>query len=256
MNLINENYFSRENELKYMGVSQFKSFEECQSQAMAKINGEFEKEYTTSLLVGSYVDAHFERTLDIFKAKHPELLKRDGSLKSDYERADYIISRIERQPLMTELLSGEKQKIMTGSIAGVDVKIKIDSFLPDKIVDLKIMRDFQPIYVDGSGRLPWFEAWRYDLQGAVYQEIVRQNIGKQLPFILVAATKEKETDVDCIEISQELLDYELQKFIERAPQYDAIKKGVIEPERCEKCDFCKRTKILTEIKKSEEMYNE
>lgn len=242
-----ETYFSKENETKYMGVSQFKAFEACPFSALAKIGGEFESEPGTALLVGSYVDAHFSSSLDIFKAHHPEIFKRDGSLKSDYEQANYIIERIERQPLMMKLLSGKTQKIMTGSIAGVDVKIKVDSLLPDAITDLKIMRDFADIYVEEKGRLPWYEAWEYDLQGAVYQEIVRQNTGEKLPFILCAATKEKEPDVKLLQIPQTILDYELNHFAENAPMFDAVKKGILEPERCEKCDYCKKTKILTEI---------
>ena len=57
MNLIAENYFSPENQLAYMGASQFKSFLACPAAALAEIRGEYRKEETTALLVGSYVDA-------------------------------------------------------------------------------------------------------------------------------------------------------------------------------------------------------
>ena len=41
-----------------------------------------------------------------------------------------------------EYMSGEKQVIMTGEIEGVPVKIKIDSYHPNKmIVDLKVMSE-------------------------------------------------------------------------------------------------------------------
>ncbi len=33
--LTNENYFSPENQMKYMGVSQFKAFEKCPASALA-----------------------------------------------------------------------------------------------------------------------------------------------------------------------------------------------------------------------------
>ena len=64
MKLTSENYFSLEMQMKFMGVSQFKAFEECQAAALAEISGNYEREKTTSLLVGSYVDAYFEGTLD------------------------------------------------------------------------------------------------------------------------------------------------------------------------------------------------
>ena len=256
MILTNENYFSTENQKKYMGVSQFKAFEECPARAIAEINGEFVREKTSSLLVGSYVDAHFEGTLDIFKAQNPEIFKMDGTLKSEYVQAEKIIERIERDDFFMSFTNGKKQVIMTGDIEGVAVKIKIDFLHDDKIVDLKIMKDFEPIYKQEQGRLPWFEAWRYDLQGAVYQEIVRQNTGKKLPFFLAAATKEKVTDIDVIQVGQELLDFELENFRSKVQMYDAVKSGAVDAERCEHCDYCKLTKVLTEVRRTEDMKDE
>jgi hypothetical protein len=246
MPLNNENYFSLENQMKYMGVSQFKAFEECQASALAEVTGNFTREKSVSLLVGSYVDAHFEGTLDLFKAKNPEIFTKSGDLKSNYRQADEIINRVEQDDLFMEYMSGEKQVIMTGEIEGVPIKIKIDSYHPDKIVDLKVMKDFKDIYKEEQGRLNWVEAWQYDLQGAVYQEIVRQNTGKTLPFFLAAATKEKVTDISIVQVSQEYLDLELNKFKRDVQFFDAIKHGLIEPERCEHCDYCKMTKILKE----------
>ncbi len=248
MPLTNENYFSPENQMKYMGVSQFKAFEKCPASALAvEVKGEYILPKKTALLVGSYVDAHFEGTLDIFKAQHPELFKRDGNLKAKYIQAEQIINYLENDDLFMEFMSGEKQVIMTGEIEGVPVKIKVDSLLPDKIVDLKIMKGFEPIYVPEKGRLNWVEAWEYDLQGAVYQEIVRQNTGRTLPFFIAAGTKENDSSNKVIiEIPQSYLDVELERFKKNVQYFDAIKKGLIEPERCEHCTFCKATKVLTE----------
>lgn len=253
--LTNENYFSPENQMKYTGVSQYKAFMNCEEGALAELLGNWEKPKSDALLQGSYVDAHFEGTLDIFKAKNPDLFKRDGLLKANFANLDYIIERIENQPFMMSLLSGEKQKIMTGEICGVPVKIKIDSYFPELIVDLKCMKDFAPIYKEEQGRLPWFEAWGYDIQGAVYQEIVYQNTGKKLPFVLVAATKEKEPDLSVVRLSQENLDFELERFKQNIVRIDAVKHGFIEPTRCEKCDFCKHTRIITEITDQEDLYD-
>lgn len=212
---------------------------------MAELRGLYERKSTTSLIIGSYIDAYFEGTLNTFKVNHREIFKRDGGLRSEYVQAEHIIGRISQDSLFMNYMSGKKQVIMTGIISGVKVKIKIDSLLPDKIVDLKIMKDFAPVYVEEQGRLPWFEAWRYDLQGAIYQEIVRQNTGEKLPFYLAAATKEQTTDIGIYLIEDDLLEYELAKFESKAPVYDAIKNGVLEPERCEHCDYCKATKVLT-----------
>lgn len=254
MKLTQRNYFSKKASLEYMSVSQFKSFERCQATAMAEIEGKCEREETTALLVGSYVDAYFEGTLEKFKQAYPEIFKRDGTLKAEYIQAEAIIKRIERDKLFSEYMSGKKQVIMTGEICGVPVKIKVDSLHPDKIVDLKIMRDFENIWHAEKGSLPYFEAWGYDIQAAVYQEIVRQNTGKTLPFYLAAATKEKVPDIDIVYINPKSIDFAFNRFKSNVELYDAIKKGIIEPERCGKCDYCKNTKVLTQPTDSEEYY--
>lgn len=247
-------YFTPHMNYQYMSVSQFKAFEECQASALAEIKGEYERETTTAMLVGQYIDAYFEGALDKFVATHPEMFKRDGTLKADFLQADEIIKRVSRDRLWLEYATGQQQVVMTGTINGVKIKIMIDSLHPDKIVDRKIMKDFDNIYTPEKGRVPWFEAWEYDLQGAVYQEIVRQNYGERLPFFLNGATKEKVTDIDIVRLEQEQLDSALERFSFYVPTYDAIKRGIIEPERCEKCEYCKKTKVLNEPTSSNDYY--
>lgn len=254
MKLTQKNYFSRSASLEYMSVSQFKAFEKCQAAALAEIKGKYKREKTTALLVGSYVDAYFEGTLGNFILHHPDIFKKDGTLKADYLQAEIIIQRILKDRLFKKYMSGEKQVIMTGEISGVPVKIKIDSLHPDKIVDLKVMANFDDVYIPEKGRLPWFEAWGYDLQGAVYQEIVRQNTGKKQPFYLAAATKEKVTDIDIVLLNQNMLDAALERFKEGVEMFDAIKQGIIAPDRCEKCEYCKNTKKLKTPTDSDEFY--
>lgn len=247
MNLTNANYFSVRANREYFSVSQWKSFQKCPNMAMAEIRGKYVREETPALLVGSYVDAYFDGELEKFKDTHPDLFKRDGTLKSEYIQAEQIIERIKRDRLMMKYLTGgTRQVIMTGIIEGVPVKIKIDTLHPDKIVDGKVMKDFAPIYVQDKGRLQWWEAWNYDVQGSVYQEVVFQNTGKRLPFYLAAATKEKVTDIDILHIEQDHLDFAMSEFKRDIVSYDAVKKGIVKPDRCEHCDWCKKTKKLKE----------
>ena len=203
MNLTDENYFSKEMNMKYMSASQFKDFLKCPACAMAKLKEEWKQEKTTALMVGSYVDASYEGTIDIFKAKNPEIFKKDGELKSEYKKAEEIINRLEKDKMFSKYMSGEKQVIMTGEILGVPFKIKIDSFHKDKcIVDLKVMKDMQPIW-NGKEKENFVEYYGYDIQMAIYQEIVRQNTGKILPTFLCVATKETVTDFAILEIDNE-----------------------------------------------------
>lgn len=242
-----ENYYSSENALKYMSVSQFKSFMNCEAKAIAEISGEYKRESTTALLIGSYIDSWFEGTLDSFKSNHNEIFLKNGGLKADFAMAEDIIKLVSSQPKFMQYMSGEKQKIFTGNIAGVSFKGKLDSYIPGKcIVDLKVMRDFEPVWKDRH-KLNFVEAWGYDIQGAVYQELVYQNTGERLPFYICAVTKEKVPDIRIMKINQERLDYCLAIVKGKAPYYHELKTTGGIPKRCEKCDYCKMIRVLEVI---------
>ena len=256
MTLTKDNYFLPEAMRQYMSVSQFKDFEACEAAALARISGAMPPKSSPALLIGSYVDAWFDGTLYAFCAAHPELYKRDGTLKAEYAVAVKVINRVQRDPLFMQYMDGQKQVIMTGQIEGVPVKIKVDALHPDMIVDGKVMRNFEPVYKPGMGRLIWPEAWGYDIQGAVYQEIVRQNTGDKLPFYLAAATKEDEPDIDIVQIPQPYLDTALERVRESIQRYDAIKAGAMEPIECGHCSWCRKNKVLTAPRDMEELFDE
>lgn len=241
MNLTPLNYYSLEANREYFSVSQIKSFMDCPARTMAELRGEYVRPITPSLLIGSYVDAYFEGTIEQFKAAHPEIFKRDGSLKSEYRHADVMIERAEFDPLFMEYMQGEKQTIRTGTIDGYPFKAKFDVLHPERIVDLKTTKDFNPVYKPGQGRMTFAEAYGYTLQGAVYQAI--EGSGK--PFYLNVITKEAQPDIALIQIGQEYMDAELKLLRQNLPYYDAIKQGMIEPPRCEHCAYCKATRMLT-----------
>ena len=249
MKLNKDNYYNPEANWEYFSVSQFKDFMKCPALAMAKIRGEYEPEFGRALLLGSYVDEILtgtEESIKQFIVEHmPDLFKKNGDRYADVQQADETIVRIKKQPLMMKYLSGRHQVIMTGEIEGVPFKIKMDSYKPKKyIADLKYMAILR------SPNLfePMVKYWGYDLQAAVYQEIVRQNIGQRLPFMFVVATKEKPAHLAVGEINQWNMDEALETVRNHIVDFQKIKKGLIEPERCEdyNCEYCTSTKIITE----------
>lgn len=252
MLLTNENYFSKEADREYLSVSQYKNFmgtlgnPACEAEAMALLNGEWEREKSIALMVGSYVDSHFEGSLDLFRAQNPSLFKKDGGLKTEYVKAEEVINRIERDELFMKYMSGEKQVIMTAEMFGAKWKIKIDSYLEGKaIVDLKVMRELHKAeYTKDFGYMDFIQYWGYDLQGAVYQEVVYRNTGKRLPFYIAAASKEKEPDIELIWIPDEHLRKKLIEVERNTSKILALKENGVEPIRCELCDYCKHTKVL------------
>lgn len=244
MSIRETNYFSKRNESTYMGSTQFKNFMKCEAGALAQVRGEWERPKTTALLVGSYVDAYFGKGLDKFKLENPEIFTKAGELKSEFRQAEAIIQRIERDKLFRAEVGGWHQVIKTGVINGVKFKIKIDSLHRDRTVDLKIMRDCADMWQDGE-LLPFWKAWGYDIQAAIYREIRSQNDGEVKPFRLAVATKEAEPDLQIFEFSDETLDEAYRTVYNLAPRFQAIKNGEIEAVRCGVCDYCKATKKLT-----------
>lgn len=236
--LTSENYYSPEASRAYMSVSQFKSFCKCEAAAMAEISGEYTRPKTTALLVGSYVDAHFEGTLDSFKGQNPEIFTLKGELRADYKQAEEIIARCEKDKLFMEYMSGTKQEIFTGEIDGVPFKIKIDSYHKGKmIVDLKTSRGLERIM-----GISLVEKFGYDTQGGVYREIE----GNHLPFFLAIVTKETPVNIEIAQINQWNLDQAMQELRKKLPRIAAVKKGEAEPSRCGICPYCVSTKVLTE----------
>lgn len=108
----------------------------------------------------------------------------------------------------------------------------MDSFIRKIcITDLKIMKDTKSI-----------PKWRYDTQGCVYQKGVELNDLGKLPFYLAVATKEDIPDLNIFQIPQSTLDLALMEVEENLPHIMEVKTGKIAPTRCEKCDYCKKTR--------------
>ena len=109
-----DNYYSDLANYEYMSVSQFKDFNgtygrrACEAAALAKLKGEWKEEPNNAMLVGSYVDRYFEGTLDSFKQEHQEIFKRDGTLKAEYNKANLMIQRAERDELF---MNGERPTV-------------------------------------------------------------------------------------------------------------------------------------------------
>ena len=249
MTLKNSNYFSPEAQRAYWSVSQFKAFDNCEACGLAEIVGEYTREETDALLIGSYVDAYFAGEMDEFiKRDGDKMHQKNGKLYAKFEGANNIIDRIESDSLMMDYLKGEKQVIKTANLFGVDWKIKIDVLTDERIVDLKIVKDFGSVYKDGFGYRPWIEAWGYDIQGAIYQKVEQLSSGRDepLPFYIVAATKERVTDIDVIQVPQHILDAALKVVESKIDRFDLIKLGELSPNRCGVCNYCKETKVLTE----------
>lgn len=252
--LTKDNYHGREANLQYWSASLVKEFLSCEARAYAELVGDYERPKTEALLVGSYVDAAFEsdKAFRRFRMENEtELYRKDGKLRAEYVKADEMIKRAKSDPVFMRFMQGRHQVVMTATLFGVPFKAKFDVLrdnwkVDDKrIVDLKTVRDFKPVYKEGQGRLSFVESWLWDLQGAIYTEIYKKRKGVQLPFFLNCITKEDPPDIAIIRVPQHQLDANIDFLAEKMPRFIAIKAGIIEPDRCENCAYCRATRKLT-----------
>lgn len=243
----------------YWSASLVKSFWDCPARTMAELRGDYERPKTEALMVGSYVDAAFEskNALNRFKNEHPELYKRDGSLKAEYVKAEAMVKRAQEDPVFMDYMRGRKQVIKAGKLFGVPFKAKFDVLHVNgkvprdqwRIVDLKTVKDFKPVYKPEQGRLNFADAWNWPLQMAIYQALD----GRHLPCYLAVITKEDPPDIGVFQISQERMDMEMELLTEKMEYFKAIRAGIVEPERCENCAYCRATRKLYKPRTLEEL---
>lgn len=232
MKLTEDSYYGQAANEQYFSVSQYKDFMKCEAAALARIRGEYNPPPTRAMLVGSFVDAWAEGTLDRFKRENPAIFTRKSELKAEFRKANEIIGRIKADPLFMQFMSGEKQKILTFEMFGVPWKMKMDSFSEGIcITDLKVVANFRNLAL-----------FRYDLQGAVYQKGAEICGYGRLPFYLAVATKERVPNLDIFQIPQSTLDMALWEIEENIEHFADVKRGFVEPEYCGVCDYCKSVK--------------
>ena len=255
MVLNQENYYSKEADMEYMSVSQWKLFNECEAKALAIIEGREDATYKDSFLEGQLFEAIVTGGKELFISKHPELISTRGTtagqLKSEFKKVITSAEKFNEQNFFKNIIQKcDKQVILTGEICDVKVKCALDLFDKEtnSIYDIKCMKDFKETW-DKSEKCykPWYYTYNYVLQLAVYRELVKQNFGEPKEIGLISATKEDIPDIEALSFSSELLDLELENFKLKIKRYDNIKKGKIAPIQCNCCDYCKSIKCINEF---------
>lgn len=255
LKLTKDNYFSLEANQQYFSVSQYKSFLKCEAATIAELKGDYERTKSDSLLLGSYVHSWLDGTIEEFKKENSNLFSTRGStkgqLKAQYQNANEMIRILEEDPFCMMALQGDKEVIFTGELFGVPWKIRIDVYNPkfNRFTDLKTVKKIREKYwVEGVGWCSFVEAYQYTTQMAVYSEIEYQNRGGDwLENYIVAVSKEPIPDKEIIMIDRERLDEEIHEMSGVMERLIEVKSGHIEPKRCEKCDYCKRTKKIKSV---------
>lgn len=275
--LTNENYFSQENDLKYMGSTQFKRFVQelggCEKAAMARYNNTPEwKEYidliggetNDAFLAGSYLHSWNDGTIEKFREENPSLYssrgKTAGQLKSTFRWVADAAERLEKDKVFMQALEGEKEVIFTGELFGMQWKVMLDSINAPKgyFTDLKSSKDIHGKYwSDIEGRyVNFIQHWRYDIQSAIYAAVEKASSKRDqylYPHIAVTDKGTPINDFEVIVFESEGENYvefiertlaEIEPYAERVRQ---VKYEGAEPLACGTCDYCKSKKKLKSV---------
>ena len=104
MRISQSNYYSLDANKEYFYVSKYKDFVQCEAMAMAKISGIYKPAMTRAMLIGSFVDAYFEGTLDEFIKENPAIFTRKNELRSEFQKANEIISKMKNDELFMSFM--------------------------------------------------------------------------------------------------------------------------------------------------------
>jgi hypothetical protein len=152
-------------------------------------------------------------------------------------------------------LEGVKEMILTAEMYGVTWKVMVNVLSSERrrSVDLATTRSITEKVWDEKARkkVSFIEAYKYPLKMAIYSEIERLAMGRDPrdwpEFLIVAVSKEKSPDKAIINLTDfARLEVELAHVEVAMPRIIRVKAGLEEPIRCERCDYCRSTKVLTD----------
>jgi len=175
-------------------------------------------------------------------------------LRSEYRLANTMIDCLQEDPFVMSYLDGEKETILTAKLYGVTWKIMMNVLSSERrqIIDLATTRSITEKVWDDVVRkkVSFVEVYKYPLKMAIYSEIERLAMGRAprdwSEFLIVAVSKEKSPDKAIINLTDfTRLEVELAQVEVNIPRIIRVKAGLEEPIRCERCDYCRSTKVLT-----------
>lgn len=253
--VVKENYYDLEVDRQYMNSTQYSGWLECQAKEKARQDGKWQEEEKQVYVVGNYVHSWNDNTMEEFIDRYRDsIFKVKGGKYKAFVVADEVIKTFENDEFIMYLLDSEtatKEEIFVTYFAGVWWKTRVDHLdLPKgRMIDIKTSGDFhKKLWNNVLGRYVNFvEGYNYPRQMAIYEKSVREATDcDPLEVLIVAGEKTIPADKKVIDMTNhERFKAELSVIEENMQQILKVKYGFEEPERCERCDYCKSTKKLT-----------
>ena len=108
MTLNKENYFSKEADIEFMSVSQWKLFHECEAKALATIQGKESATFKEAFLEGQLFEELVAGDAQTFMENHPELVSSRGAtagqLKAEFKKVVNAAERFNSQNFFTDII--------------------------------------------------------------------------------------------------------------------------------------------------------
>ncbi len=251
-----ENYYTHKTDFEYLSFSVFKSFEECEAGALAKLEDKWKLEQNTPLLVGNYVHSYFESQAShhaFIAENRDQMVTKKGTPLAPFAQADKMIKTLSRSEFFNDVyMPGNKEVIVTGTIGGINWKGKIDSLMLQDhyFCDLKTVDKLHKGHFNTEERT--YENFilnrKYEMQMAIYQELIYQTFGVMCQPFIFAVSKEKVPDQVALKFTSPEIQARMEEdadIIKRdQDEFWAVMMGEKAPKRCEKCEYCRLTKQL------------
>ncbi|MEK0404827.1 PD-(D/E)XK nuclease-like domain-containing protein [Lactiplantibacillus plantarum] len=258
------NYYENWTDRAFMSVTWFKKFLVCESEALAELTGKWQSvRDVKALIVGNWLHSYFEskQAHEKFKDEHPESIAKrgptKGQLKSDFKMADKMIKVLASDDDFNLLYQGDKEVIVTGEIGGYPWKGKIDclNLKQGYFVDLKTTADIYKGYwnEESREREPFVYAYNYQLQMAVYQELIKQQFGVMCKPYIVAVSKQDPPDKQAIDLPEYRLTNAMNQILDSQQHIQDVIKGEADPIQCGHCAYCRSTKKLESVVSADDL---
>lgn len=248
-----ESYHTPAANADFMSVSQYKAWIECAAKQRAVQSGDWMDGDKPAFALGRYVDMAL-LTPDRFAKDmeaNPDTYTYHGKPRVWLADGDAMIERCRKDAYFMATITGQAQQIITFELFGVQWRSMLDVINREtmSLVDLKTTQniDAETWSDQHEARVPFYETFNYWMQFAVYREAVRSIWGEYPRHVKIAAvSKQDPPDVRVIAFNDALrFKRELNAIQNNLPRIMAMKRGTVPATRCESCDYCRSTRVLT-----------
>lgn len=243
----------------FMSNSQFKSFRECPARTVAELRGDHKSGDKEAMMLGSYIDRALlttETLLPWLKRDDvkPWFVRKDGKPSALMAKGVRMVERARSDDNFMASLFGDHQVYVTFTMFGAEWKAAMDSCWhapgDGMLTDLKTTASLSRTewHPQAKRHVPFYEAFGYWRQMAVYREAYRAKFGEYPAHVMLAVVSSEEVPGLRVLRFNNAARFanELDTIRQWMPTVARWKAGEIfdhpaRTYRCEECEYCRKT---------------